>query len=117
MAFKTFEYDADCLSNSMTNVAEPSVVNNIQEKLLRMESDYAKRMKIQEICYKKKLSDVQKNMDFSHKIDVSHYIHLKERLAPPKQKSAIKAKKKCFKIKTVFLETHNSRRPSGENGR
>lgn len=71
LAFKTFEYDADCLSNSMTNVAEPSVVNNIQEKLLRMESDYAKRMKIQEICYKKKLSDVQKNMDFSHKIDVS----------------------------------------------
>lgn len=38
-----------------------------------MESDYAKRMKIQEICYKKKLNDIQKNMDSGRQIDVSDF--------------------------------------------
>lgn len=64
--------DVDCLSNGTANVTEPAVVNNIQEKLLRMESDYAKRLKIQEICYKKKLSDLQRNnMDLNRQMQVS----------------------------------------------
>lgn len=72
MALKSFDDEEDCLSNGTANVAETAVVNNIQEKLLRMETDYAKRMKIQEICYKKKLSDFQRNiMELNRQMQVS----------------------------------------------
>ncbi|XP_055302935.1 uncharacterized protein LOC129568714 isoform X2 [Sitodiplosis mosellana] len=70
LAFKSYDYDEDSLSNGTTNVVQPPVVNGIQEKLNRMENDYAKRMKIQEICYKKKLSELQRNiMDLNRRME------------------------------------------------
>lgn len=79
LAFKLFHYDEDCLSNGMpSNVAtETAVVNNIQAKLLRMENAYAKRIKIQGICYKKKLSDFQRTiMELNRQMQVSVDQHL-----------------------------------------
>lgn len=75
-AFKSYDCDdEDCVSNGTTNAVETTIVNNvqpIQEKLLCMERDYVKRMKIQEICYKKKLNHLQKNiMDLKRQMDVS----------------------------------------------
>lgn len=60
LAFKFFDYDGDCLANNAHS--DSAVVNNIQAKLLRMENAYAKRVKIQGICYKKKLSDFQRTI-------------------------------------------------------
>lgn len=72
LAFKSYEYDEDYLSNETANLAQPTVVNNIREKLLRMQNDYAKRMKIHEICYKKKLSDLQTSiMELNRQMEVS----------------------------------------------
>lgn len=72
LAFKSYEYDEGCLANNTTNATQPTVVGSIQEKLLRLEIDYAKRFKIQEICYKKKLNDLQKNiMELNRQIDGS----------------------------------------------
>lgn len=73
LAFKFFDYDDDCLSNGLANAhTESTVVNNIQAKLLRMENAYAKRVKIQGICYKKKLSDFQRTiMELNRQMQVS----------------------------------------------
>ena len=73
LAFKFFDYDEDCLSNGLANVTtESAVVNSIQAKLLRMENAYAKRVKIQGICYKKKLSDFQRTiMELNRQMQVS----------------------------------------------
>lgn len=50
------------------------MVNNIQQKLIRMENDYAKRMKIHDICYKKKLSDLKKSInELNRQMEVSVY--------------------------------------------
>lgn len=69
LAFKFFDYDEDCLANAHNDSA---VVNNIQAKLLRMENAYAKRVKIQGICYKKKLSDFQRTiMELNRQMQVS----------------------------------------------
>lgn len=73
LAFKFFDYDENCLPNGISNVVSDSaVVNNIQAKLLRMENAYAKRVKIQGICYKKKLSDFQHTiMELNRQMQVS----------------------------------------------
>lgn len=73
LAFKFFDYDEDCLSNGLANVTtESAVVNNIQAKLLRMENAYAKRVKIQGICYKKKIGDFQRTiMELNRQMQVS----------------------------------------------
>lgn len=69
LAFKFFDCDEDCLANAHTDSA---VVNNIQAKLLRMENAYAKRVKIQGICYKKKLGDFQRTiMELNRQMQVS----------------------------------------------
>lgn len=75
LAFKSFEYDEECLSNATANVTTTSsVVNNVQQKLIRMENDYAKRMKIHDICYKKKLSDLKKSInELNRQMEVSVY--------------------------------------------
>lgn len=37
-------------------------VSSVQDKLFRMQADYTKQIKIQEICYKKKSSDLQRTI-------------------------------------------------------
>lgn len=72
MASKSIDYD-DCVATERNGRLEEAVINGIQEKLFRMEIDYAKRLKIQEICFKKKFTDLQaENKNFSHKMDVSN---------------------------------------------
>lgn len=73
LATKFFDYDEDCLPNGIANInSDSAVVNNIQAKLLRMENAYAKRVKIQGICYKKKLSDFQRTiMELNRQMQVS----------------------------------------------
>lgn len=57
--------------------------DNIQEKLFRLEVNYAKRLKIQQICFEKKLSGLQKNIkELTSEMEVSERrnINLKQRI-------------------------------------
>lgn len=57
--------------------------DNIQEKLFRLEVTYAKRLKIQQICFEKKLSGLQKNIkELTSEMEVSERrnINLKQRI-------------------------------------
>lgn len=72
LAFKSLDYD-ECLSNRTNNdLDQDAFVNSIQDKLFRIQVDYAKRLKIQEICYKKKFSDLQRNIkELNRQMEVS----------------------------------------------
>lgn len=72
LAFKSLAYDEYSSNRVNNDLEQDEFVNSIQEKLLRMQVDYAKRLKIKEICYKKKFSDLQKNIkELVHQMDVS----------------------------------------------
>lgn len=71
LAFKSLEYD-ECLLNRANNELDlDAFVNSVQDKLFRMQVDYTKRIKIQEICYKKKSSDLQRTIkDLKRQMEV-----------------------------------------------
>lgn len=62
----------ECASNKANKQLDRAIVNGFQEKLFRLELNYAKRLKVLEICYKKKLDDLQRKFKkFSAEMDVS----------------------------------------------
>lgn len=62
----------ECASNKANKQLDRAIVNGIQEKLFRLEVNYAKRLKVQEICYKKKFDDLQRKFkELSVDMDVS----------------------------------------------
>lgn len=74
LALNTLDRD-ECASNKTDNSLDRAIVNGIQEKLFRLELNYAKRLKVQEICYKKKLDDFQHRFkEYSTEMDVSKRI-------------------------------------------
>lgn len=63
-----------------------------------MESDYAKRMKIQEICYKKKLSELQRNI-----MDTNRQMEVSMSLVALVHVSTFVFKSNCYSIKIGFF--------------
>lgn len=59
-------------TNKAGSQLDRAIVNGMQEKLFRLELNYAKRLKVQEICFKKKLDDLQRKFkEFSSEMEVS----------------------------------------------
>lgn len=71
LALKSLEHD-DCLTNKTSNQLNNAFADSIQDKLFRLEVSYAKRLKIQQICFETKLSGLRKNIkELTSEMEVS----------------------------------------------
>lgn len=72
LSYKSLDYDECVRSRATNDLEQDALVNSIQNKLFRMQVDYAKRFKIQDLCYKKKFSDFQKKIkELNRQMEVS----------------------------------------------
>lgn len=91
-------------TNKAASQLDRAIVNGMQEKLFRLELNYAKRLKVQEICFKKKLDDLQRTFkELSSEMEVRSVCSRINSIKSRGSKCAILEQMKIFWAMFAFL--------------